>query len=311
MAYVPAPGYQSAFNPPIPFTTMIAGGLRVGMGVSIQATLPKNYNRFAVNFTTAEGEESDCALHMNARYDGRDRVVFNTRRCGKWDEEEMKKDMPFKAGKPFIIQFEITRNNFLISSTGERFYEFGHRIPIEHVMWMSVTGDILVQELSILGCGQGVKGGLQLTAAQTGLLPMYGPPSLNPPVPYKSFINGGFIPKRTLVVKGVPTGKSFHINLKVGMNNDIPLHFNPRLNKGTLIRNSFLNGTWGEEETQVARNPFKQGEFFDVSIRCADKQYKVFINGSHALDFSHRMFSLAQVDTVEVEGDVKVFYVFF
>lgn len=311
MSFVPAPGYQSAFNTPIPYTTMIAGGQRPGMCFFIQATLPRDYNRFAVNFKTAEGEDSDVPFHMNARYDGRDRVVFNSRVNGQWQEEEMKRDMPFKSGKVFTIIFEITPNNYLVAANGERFYEFGHRIPLEQVRWLSVTGDIVVQHLAILGNGTGTKGNLLMSPMQAELIPMMGPPAILPPVPYKVFLNGGMVPKRTVVVQGIPRGKGFSINLKVGFSNEIAFHLNSRLSKSILVRNSYINGTWGQEETAISKNPFKQGDNFEVSIRCSQKKFKIFINGSHAFDYDHRMHNLQQVDTLEVEGEVKVAYVFF
>ncbi|KAG8552754.1 hypothetical protein GDO81_003036, partial [Engystomops pustulosus] len=97
---------------PIPFTTIIAGGLRVGMAVYVQATLPKNYNRFAINLAAGQEDSADIALHVNARYDGRDRCVFNSRQGDVWGDEEMKREMPFKSGKVFAIMIEVTRNNF-------------------------------------------------------------------------------------------------------------------------------------------------------------------------------------------------------
>ncbi|XP_018432403.1 PREDICTED: galectin-4-like [Nanorana parkeri] len=297
MAYVPAPGYQSAFNPPIPYTTMIAGGLRPCMGVFIQATLPHDYKRFSVNFTTLEGDDSDIAFHVSARYDGRDRCVFNSRQSGQWQEEEIKKDMPFKAGKVFTMMFEITRNNYLLAANGERFYEYGHRIPLEQVRWLSVSGDIIVQHLAIIGAGTGTKGVSNIDGHCT--------------LPFKGFINGGMIPKRSVVVKGIATGKNFVINLKAAFSNEIAFHLNPRFNKGTLVRNSFINGTWGQEDKQIAKNPLKQGDNFEISIRATEKKFEVFINGSHSFDFDYRMFNLAQVDTLEVDGEVKVFYAFF
>ncbi|XP_073454854.1 galectin-4-like [Aquarana catesbeiana] len=308
MACVPAPGYQSAYNPPIPYTTIIAGGLRQAMAVFIQATLPSDHKRFTVNFSTAEGEDSDIALHMNARYDNRDRVVFNSRQSGQWKEEEMKKDMPFKAGKVFSMLFEITRNNYLVAANGNRFFEFAHRFPLDQVRWVSVSGDIIVQHLAILGCGPGVKGGLVLSALQTELIPVMGPPAVLPTVPFRANINGGMVPHRSVIVKGIPNGKSFVVNLKSGMTNDIAFHFNPRLNKGTLVRNSFVNGSWGQEETKVAKNPIKEGDYFELSIRAGQKAFKIFLNGSHQFDFEYRMFNLAQVDTLEAEGNVQLFY---
>ncbi|XP_063793998.1 galectin-6-like [Pseudophryne corroboree] len=312
MALVPAPGYQPEYNPPIPYTTLIAGGLRQGMAVCIQALTNSKSNRFTVNFATGDDEGSDIALHMNARYDGRDRVVFNSRQGGTWGDEELKKEMPFKVGKPFVILFEITRNNYLVSASGERFYEFAHRIPLENVLWLQVTGDVEVQSLNILGCGPGVKGTLVLSALQTQLLPMMGPAALNPTVPFKAAIRGGMVPRRSAVIKGLvkSNAKSFAINFKVGYSNEIAFHLNPRLNKSTVVRNSFVNGVWGEEEKDLAKNPFKHGEFFEISVRAGEKHFKVFINGCHSFNYANRMPNLQQVDCLEVEGDVKLIFVF-
>ncbi|CAI9553080.1 unnamed protein product [Staurois parvus] len=202
----------------------------------------------------------------------------------------MKKDMPFKAGKVFSIMFEITPNNYLIAANGDRFYEFGHRIPVDQVRWLSVSGDIIVQHLAILGCGTGVKGSLVMSPMQAELIPMMGPPALLPTVPFKANINGGMIPKRSVVVKGIPVGKSFSINLKNGSSSDIALHINPRLSKNALIRNSFVNGTWGQEETQVTKNPVKQGDYFELSIRSGQKSFKIFMNGSPLCDYGYRVF---------------------
>ncbi|XP_040262434.1 galectin-4-like [Bufo bufo] len=312
MAFVPAPGYQPAYNPPIPFTSIIAGGLRPGMIVCVQATLPSKYNRFAVNLAAGQDEPSDIGFHMSARYDGRDRVVFNSKQGDVWGEEEIKRDMPFKSGKVFFIMIEVTRNNYQVFANGESFYEFGYKIPLERVNWLRVSGDITVQELSIVGSGPGVKGSLVLSAAQSNLVPMMGPPIANPAVPFSTFIRGGMIPKRTVVVKAMvkSKAKSLIINLKSGFNNDIALHLNPRLNKKTVVRNSFVNGAWGQEELELPKNPFKEGEFVDISIRSGEKQFKVFVNGWHCFDYAHRLWNLQQVDKLEVEGDVKIIYIY-
>uniref|UniRef100_A0A8C5QH17 Galectin n=1 Tax=Leptobrachium leishanense TaxID=445787 RepID=A0A8C5QH17_9ANUR len=312
MAFVPAPGYQPAFNPPVPYTTKIAGDLRVGMVIYIGAVVPSSkHNRFTVNFSTGQYEGADIAFHMNGRYDGRDRVVFNSMQGGEWGQEEMKREMPFKPGKLFHLVYEITSNNYQVSVNGSPFYEFPHRIPLEQVQWLQVSGDITLQYLGILGCGPGVKGGLVMKVAQGELPPMLGPPMLNPAVPLSTCIRGGMIPKRTVDVKGVvnSSAKSFTINFKVGYNNDIALHMNIRSSKSVVVRNSFINGAWGEEEKEIPKNPFKQGEFFDISVRSGEKQFKVYVNGTHCFNYEHRLWNLQQVDTLDVEGDVKLCFV--
>ncbi|XP_069800156.1 galectin-7 [Dendropsophus ebraccatus] len=157
MPYFPAIDYQADYNPPVPYTTKIPGGLRVGMVVCVQAKLPSNYNRWAINFATGQEESSDVAFHLNARYDGPECVVFNSKEDEVWGEEEMKEDVPFKSGKVFVVMFEITENIYQVFVNGAPFYEFGHRIPLESVQWLQVVGDITIQELSILGNGQDVK----------------------------------------------------------------------------------------------------------------------------------------------------------
>ncbi|KAM3910582.1 galectin-4-like [Leptodactylus fuscus] len=311
MAYVAPPGYQSAFNPPIPYCTVIAGGLRVGMVVCVQATLPSNYNRFAINFTTGQEDTSDTAFHMNVRYDGRDRCVFNTKEGGVWGAEEMKRDVPFKSGKIFMIMYEVTCNNYQVFANGAPYYEYGHRIPLAQVNTLQVAGDICVQHLSIVSNGPPVKGGLILSVAQSNLLPVFAPHNVNGTVPFTSPISGGMIPRRSVIMKGMvkSRAKSFTINFKVGFTNDVALHLNARLSKKTVVRNSFINGTWGEEETALAKNPFKEGEYFEISVRSGEKHFEVFVNGSHCFNFAHRLFNLQQVDKLEVDGDVNIMFV--
>ena len=67
----------------------------------------------------------------------------------------------------------------------------------------------------------------------------------------------------TLISLSVP---SFVVNFKVGSSGDLALHINPRLTEGTVVRNSYLNGSWGSEEKKISYNPFGFGQFFDVSL---------------------------------------------
>lgn len=120
----------------------------------------------------------------------------------------------------------------------------------------------------------------------------------------------------------------------MGSSGDIALHINPRMGEA-LVRNSFLNGSWGSEERKVAHNPFVPGQFFDVSlgvpsplpqtrvlpglpylspppqlsIRCGTDRFKVFANGQHLFDYSHRFQAFHRIDTLEIKGDITLSYV--
>ncbi|XP_025770606.1 galectin-4 [Puma concolor] len=140
---------------------------------------------------------------------------------------------------------------------------------------------------------------------------MEGPPIFNPPVPFRRILQGGLTARRTIIVKGFipPTGKSFAINFIVGSTGDMALHINSRLTEDTVVRNSYLNGSWGSEERKISYNPFGPGKFFDLSIRCGIDRFKVYANGQHLFDYSHRFSAFQNVDVLEIQGDINLSYI--
>ncbi|KAG8448865.1 hypothetical protein GDO86_015802 [Hymenochirus boettgeri] len=292
------------------------------MSVYIQGTIPHHINRFAVNFTCGQYDGADIAFHFNPRFDGRDKVVFNSFQGGSWGAEEKKKDwFPFHKGKHFELAFIVSGGCFQVNVNGSPFYEFCHRIPVECVESLLIEGDVTIQSLTIVGGGGGGggmggvpmplpsfpgQGVMPLPTYPSGNLPVMGGPIYNPPVPYFGMIPGGMSPKRTVVVRGfIPEGADrFHINFKVGSSNDIALHFNPRLAEDAVVRNSMLGGGWGPEERDIPYNPFRPAQYFDISIRCGLTRFKIYVNGQHLCDFPHRLSAFQMIDGLEVGGDV-------
>ncbi|XP_064408741.1 galectin-4 isoform X2 [Latimeria chalumnae] len=337
MAFVPPPGYQPIYNPSIPYSGPIFGGVRPGMSIYVQGYIPQDTNRFNINFACGQEEGSDIAFHFNPRFDGWDKVVFNSFQNNEWGDEEHKRDMPFSLDQNFELVFIVTPDYYQVNVNGQSYYQFNHRIPLERVEALQVAGNVMIQSINISGSrmapgyeggyGGGVGGGYGggygggVGGGYGGgygggmggeALPVPSFPSGNlPPVPYATSIQGGLFPKRTIIVRGfVPQGADrFHINLKASCNNDIALHINPRVSEGIVVRNSFLNGTWGEEERDLETNPFQPGQYFDLSVRCGNYRFKVFINGQPLFVYNHRLRPFEQVDTVEIEGDVAVSYV--
>ncbi|MGH0183482.1 UNVERIFIED_CONTAM: hypothetical protein FKN15_012181, partial [Acipenser sinensis] len=126
-------------------------------------------------------------------------------------------------------------------------------------------------------------------------------------VPYKSFINGGLYPSRTITIQGyvLPTATRFHVNFKY--NSLIAFHLNPRLDENAVVRNSLLGEKWGPEERKLSAGmPFARGQAFMLAIVCESHRYSVSVNGKHCFDFSHRVSQLQQINVLEIAGDVTL-----
>ncbi|XP_059689167.1 galectin-4 [Gavia stellata] len=319
MAFVPAPGYQPAYNPSLPYVAPVMGGLWPGMAVYVQGLVLPHANKFWVNLANGPGEGDDLALHLNPRFGGEGQAVLNSRCGGQWGQEQRRDLQPFLPGTPFEIVITVTPHAYRVLVNGSHFDEFLHRLPAEQVTAVTVDGDLELHSVTILGAGVSPPFCSPQDVPQTipylqSNLPVMGqPPTLHPPVPFVATIPGGLIPKKTIVVKGFipPDADRFHVNLRAGAGGDVLLHFNPRLSEGVVVRNSLLGGAWGAEELDLPHNPFQRGRYFDLSIRCGNHRFKVFAEGQPLCHFSHRLPPGPHVDTLEVDGDVILSYVHF
>ncbi|XP_064359092.1 galectin-4-like [Dromaius novaehollandiae] len=316
MAFVPAPGYQPAYNPPLPHVSPVAGGLRPGMAVYVQGVVAPNADRFRVDLGVGG---ADVALHLNPRF-GREAVaVLNSRTGGRWGAERRRPLGPLGPGCPFELVVTVTPAAYRILLNGSDFEEFPHRLPPEQVTAVTVDGDVQLQSVTVLGGGGSFPPAAMpdvpqpIPYPQNRLPVMEQPPTFHPPVPFVATIPGGLTPKKTIVVKGFipPDAKRFHINLRAGRGGDVLLHVNPRLGEGILVRNSQLGGRWGAEERDLPHNPLQRGAHFDLSVRCGNHRFKVFAEGRPLFSFAHRAPPGPHVDTLEVGGDVVLSYVHF
>ncbi|KAM4590283.1 galectin-4-like [Fundulus diaphanus] len=415
MAFIAPPGYQPVYNPSIPYLGPIYGGLRDGVSVYIQGSVPKDITRFVINLLCGESDSSDIALHFNPRFDGRDKVVFNSRQGGSWGSEEKIRSMPFSKGKAFELVIMITSKGFQTKVDGKEFFMFPHRIPVEQIRAIQVSGDVSIQSINIIGaagggmcpggmgggypggstgvrnvflftiisfqscsmcikkiismtfltdiqggCPDGMGGGIGVSTCnsmqiETSIVLLYiticrvnepenitrlnlfltcdsgwiprrtwrqhggshlpgmgGQPVYNPAVPYSGMIPGGMYPKRTIIIRGmVPYGANrLGFNLVVSRSRDIAFHMNPRVKERVVVRNNREGGKWGKEDRELSLSPFMEGQYFDMSIRCGNQRFKVFVNGQHLFDFFHRV-SFSEIDKLEIEGDVQISYIHF
>ncbi|XP_063116166.1 galectin-8 isoform X1 [Cavia porcellus] len=131
---------------------------------------------------------------------------------------------------------------------------------------------------------------------------------LSKTLPFEARLNSPMGPGRTVVVKGEVNmkAKSFNIDLIAEKSKTIALHLNPRLNIKAFVRNSFLNNAWGEEERNITFFPFSPGMYFEMIIYCDTREFKVAVNGAHSLEYKHRFRDLGSIDTVAINGDIRL-----
>ena len=70
--------------------------------------------------------------------------------------------------------------------------------------------------------------------------------------------------------------------------NDVAFHFNPRLRENVIVRNTYHNGQWGDEE-RGGGSPLRSGSDFILKIICEQRGFRVLINDNQFTFYSHRI----------------------
>lgn len=65
-------------------------------------------------------------------------------------------------------------------------------------------------------------------------------------------------------------------------------HFNPRFTHNCVVRNSMIDGSWGEEERSDGI-PMVKGQEFELKIECTHDDFVVYVDGKKYTVFRHRM----------------------
>uniref|UniRef100_A0A3Q0QQF6 Galectin n=1 Tax=Amphilophus citrinellus TaxID=61819 RepID=A0A3Q0QQF6_AMPCI len=276
---------QVFHNPVIPFAGTILGGFLPGEMVLIQGSVPSDADRFQVDFTCGSSvmPRADVAFHFNPRIK-KSCIVCNTLTKERWGHEQIHYEMPFRLEVDFELIILILKDQFKVAVNGAHLLEYKHRVVLERVDTISISGKVKVQAVGVL------------------------PPSSVSSVPFRGHLVNGLSVGRSIIIKGEinQNAESFCVNLRPASGSDIALHLNPRMKKRVFVRNSFLSDCWGLEETALASFPFIAGQYFEMIIWCDSQHFRVAVNGQHQLDYKHRLKELSAVSQVEVRGDVTL-----
>ncbi|XP_039270432.2 galectin-9-like [Styela clava] len=281
------------FNPIVPLNVNVS--LRPGFMVYINGT--PNGGRFSVNFKGPRPD--DHALHFNPRFDSGNIVVRNTKRNGMWEAEERASNgFPFMMGQPFELIILCQQHQYKIAVNGRHFIEYGHRINMQNVRFLSIEGAV---QISMVRFDHEVQPQPQ---------PM-GVPSLinNPAVPCTAVVPFKNIRGRRVTVSGIPQNRNPHRIMFdfVSDSGDIFLHFNPRIPERAMVRNTEKNKCWGQEERALSVPfPFQYGVPFQLMFRVDQAAFHVELNGMEICTYAHRIRPLNLIRTLRINGAVNL-----
>ncbi|XP_054431486.1 galectin-8 isoform X2 [Pteronotus mesoamericanus] len=299
------------YNPVIPYVGTISEQLEPGTLIVIRGHVPSDSDRFQVDFQCGSSVKprADVAFHFNPRFKRANCIVCNTLRNEKWGREEITYDMPFIKEKSFEIVIMVLKDKFQVAVNGKHILLYAHRISPEKIDTLGIYGKVNIHSVGF-SFSSDLRSSpappLELTQIHSENVQNAGMSQFT--LPFVARLNSSMGPERTVVIKGeVNTkAKSFRVDLLSGKSKDIALHLNPRLNVKAFVRNSFLQESWGEEERNITCFPFSTGMYFEMIIYCDVKEFKVAVNGVHCLEYKHRFKELSSIDTLEIDGDIRL-----
>ncbi|KAK3521698.1 hypothetical protein QTP70_015568 [Hemibagrus guttatus] len=140
-------------------------------------------------------------------------------------------------------------------------------------------------------------------------------PYLHPNLPFTGCIQGSLFEGKTVTVSGrvLAGAERFFVNLQCVTNtsSDIALHFNPRYvgNSGHVVCNTLQNSCWGSEQ-KTKNTPLPRGSDFTLTFLVNRDSYSVIVNGTHFLEYLHRL-PVSRVNAISVDGGVEIVSIAF
>lgn len=319
----------------ITFSSNCMQELVPGMCFEIKGSVPRTCERFSVNLVL-NNTHRDIALHLNPRMP-QNCVVRNSKHKKRWGKEEIASSVPFDLhrGKDFIIHVLVTDEGYLIAINGKHFASFGHRFPYQKVKGIEIRDvtDVEVEQIKVLeypiptnlfkpsSLTFQMMTKEEVDSIVRSVMDNVETPTEFLPMPYYGRFEERFTSGKELHivsrVKVLP--HSFLLNFqdssRIWPHPMIPLHLNSRFGqinkKNVIIRNSWLNGKWDEEERCFTQDPncFVPGSWFHLYIACHDEEYQIYLNNVLIAEYQFRI-NPNIVNTILIQGDLRLERVF-
>lgn len=142
---------QPIFNPAVPLTTAVSGGLHDGKMIFISG-IPTGRNRFTIYLQEGTSSNADVGLVFDVRFNfgsSIDTIVRNHRCRALWGQDERKiPHFPFKGKTQFEILILCEKSQFKVAVNNQHFITFKHRLmPFARFNMLVINGDVSLNQV--------------------------------------------------------------------------------------------------------------------------------------------------------------------
>jgi len=294
-------------DPVVPFSCTLRKKLFLKTDILIKGVIPQHSFRFDVNFCflNPDGTVGIC-FHLNPRFD-QNYIARNSKIAGSWGVEEQQGNRrnPLSRGKPFIIEIFVAENCFMVAVDGLHFCEFQHRISIDKIISLEISGDVCLHHVYI--------GNSEVYPST--IVPYFDKRiSVKHSPPLYMKLPCEVKPGMELTVKGIVKmlPHSWYLNLQSGSHYfphpKIAFHFNVRIQEEQklVVYNHWRRKTWEAEKSFPITGSFTPSSLFELSIKVLPSSFLVSVDGNQLPPYDFNLSQIKDTDTIFIYGDIFV-----